>query len=93
MRFDAHPAHQPLRPLAIHTQLDRHLAAAEERILEIQLVNFPHQAQVFRALRLQHVIVGRTCQSQQLTLPRDGQAVLGINCLAALVNRGVQPFF
>ena len=45
-----------------------------------------------RTLRLRHVIIGRTRQSQQLALLRDRQAVFRINPLTALVNRGVSLF-
>jgi hypothetical protein len=41
-----------LRVFSIDRQLDGHLAAAEERALQIQLVELPQQAQVLRALRL-----------------------------------------
>jgi hypothetical protein len=49
------------------------LAAAEERALQIQFVELPHQAQVLRALRLRLVIVGRARHAQQFAPLLDGE--------------------
>jgi hypothetical protein len=56
--FDAQDAHQPLDALAVHFQLDGHLAASEKRTLQIQLVDLAEQSQVLGAFRTRLVVVG-----------------------------------
>ena len=93
MRFDAHQAHQALRAFAIHAQFERHFAAAVKRPLQVQLVEPPHQPQVFGALRLRLVIIGRARQAQQFALSRDGQLVFRADPFALVFKRGGQLFF
>jgi len=74
--LDAHNAHRPLDAFAIDVQHYSHPAAAEERVIQIQLVEPPEQTQVFRALRPWLVVVGRARQPEQFALLLDGQAPL-----------------
>jgi len=71
--FDAQDAHQPLDAFAVHLQLERHPAAAEEGTLQVLLVQPPQQAQVLGALRSRLIVVGRARQTQQVALLLDGQ--------------------
>ena len=75
--FDAQNAHQPLDAFAVHLQLDGHLAAAEKRTLQVQLVELAEQAQVLRALRQRLVVVGRARHSQQFALLLNAEARMG----------------
>ena len=86
--FDAQNAHQPLDALAVHLQFDRHLAAAEKRALQVQLVESAEQTQVLRALRPRLVVVGRARHSQQFALLLNAQARMrGIDPWAFVFNR------
>ena len=63
-RLQAHQAHQTLDSLAVDLlsllgQHDGHPTAAEERCLEILLVDPPHQSQVLDRLRRRLVVVAR----------------------------------
>ena len=78
--FDSQNTHQPLDPLAVDFQRDRHAAAAKERVFQVQLVQPPEQSQVLGTLRPRLVIVARAWQTKQFALLLDGQPrVLGID--------------
>ena len=62
--FDTQNTHQPLNALAVDFQRDRHAAAAEERVIHVQLVEPPEQSQVLRALWPRLVVVGRARQPE-----------------------------
>ena len=77
-RLHAHQTHQPTHavPSGHHApapQMRRHLAAAVERIIQVQLVHPPHQRQVLRALADRLVVPRRPAHAEQLTLPRQRQ--------------------
>jgi hypothetical protein len=72
--LDAENAHQSLDVFAVDLQHDGHPAAAEERAIQVQLVEPPEQAQVFFPLRPRLVVVGRAGHPQQFALPVDTQA-------------------
>jgi hypothetical protein len=91
--FDAQDTHQTLDPLAVHFQFDSHFAAAEERALQIQLVQPAEQPQVFLALRLRLIIVTRTRHPQQFALLLNGQVRMRRIDPWTFVNRGGQLFF
>lgn len=76
---DPHDPHQPLQAFTVERLLRgreffRHLAAAEERRLQILLVESTHQLQVLSTLAGKFVVVGAARKAQQLTLPNDAQA-------------------
>ena len=86
--FEAQDAHQLLDALAVHLQLDSHLAASEERTLQIQLVESAKQSQVVCALRSRLVVISRTRHSQQLALLLDTEARMsGIDPWPFVVSR------
>ena len=72
--FYSQNPHQPLDALAVDFQLDRHLAAAEERAIQVQLVQSPEQAHILRPLRPRLVVVSRARHAEQFALLLNGQA-------------------
>jgi hypothetical protein len=70
--------HQTLHALAIDVpallvQLERDLPAAVVRSLRVQLVDQPHQFQIFVAVADRLVIQARTRKAGQLALTNDAQ--------------------
>jgi hypothetical protein len=62
--------------LAVDLQHDCHAAAAEERVIHIQLVEPPEQAQVLCALRQRFVVVRGARQPEQFALLSDAQVLV-----------------
>jgi hypothetical protein len=91
--FEAQDTHESLDSFAVYFQHDRHFATAEERALQIQLVEPAEQPQVLRALWPRLIIVTRTWHSQQFALLLNGQVrMCGVDPWT-FVNRGGQLFF
>ena len=92
--FDSQNLHQPPGPMAAHSQLDGHFAAAEKRQLQVQLVERAQQVQGLCALRLRLVIVARARHTQQFALLLHGEARMrGIDPSAFVVSAAGQLFF
>ena len=77
-RFQAQQPHQPPHPVPTNPysrarQMAHHLPAAVERILQVQLVDAPHQRQRLRALAHWSVVERRPAQFQQSALPGQAQ--------------------
>jgi plasmid maintenance system killer protein len=88
MGFDTHNPHQPLDAFAIDSQRDGHATAAEERTIQVQLVELAEQAQVLRALRLRRVVVSRARHAEQFALSLNTQLrMLWIDPSPAVFNR------
>jgi hypothetical protein len=87
-RFDAQNAHQPLDTFPVDLQRDGHPTAAEERTIQVQLVEPPEQTQVLRVLRPRSVIVGRARHGEQFALLLNTQVrMLWIDPSSAVFNR------
>jgi hypothetical protein len=81
-------AHQPLGAFAVDLQRDGHATAAEERAIQVQLVEPPQQTQVLRALRPWPVIVGRARHDEQFALLLNTQVrMLWIDPSSSVFNR------
>jgi hypothetical protein len=62
--------------------------AAEERTIQVQLVELAEQAQVLRTLRPWRVVVSRARHAEQFALPLNSQLrMLWIDPSAAVFNR------
>ena len=71
--FDSQNPHQPLNALAADLQRHGHATTAEERTIQVQLVESPQQTQVLRALRPRLIVVGRARHTEQVALPFHAQ--------------------
>ena len=83
-RFDPHQVQQPHHPLAIDVQTllaqkHRQLATAINRMVQMQLVQPSHQAQVLLRLRAAPVIIAAPAQVQQLALVPHADLRVGAN--------------
>jgi len=99
-RLNAHHAvHQSLHSLGIHrialrTQVGRHPSIAVERRLQVLGINETHQLEVERGLLSRGIVITRTSQAQELTLPPDAQmGMSGFNHGSPILDRRAPTFF
>ena len=80
-RLQAQQPHQPPHPVPtdghpLTRQMAYHLPSAVERVLQVQLIDAPHQRQVRRALADRRVVQRRAAQSKQGALPAQAQVLV-----------------
>ncbi len=89
---EVYQTHQALDALAVDhvaavLQLVAHPAAAEQRLLEMDLVDEAHQPHILLAYRLGSVVRTRASHIEQRATSRLGQFVLLVNSLPELAHR------
>ncbi len=93
-RLQAHEAHKTLEAFAIQFEQYGHPARTEKRMLQMQFVDAPHEAEVLGGLRLRLVVEGRARQAEQRALLPDGQVCMSrIDASAQVLNGANQLFF
>ena len=83
-RLHAHQPHQTAHPVpaddhALAAQMARHLPAAVECMLQVQLVQPAHQRQVLRALPKRLVVLRRATHAEQPALARQREAAAAVD--------------
>ncbi len=92
--LEAEQTHEPLSPLPIDAEVFSDLPRAEERPLDVQAVDLPHEDQVLGRLPEWLVVPAASRQADQLALPGYAQVlVVWVDALPLDLSRPRQLFF